>query len=309
MKVYNDIQELIGNTPLLRLKAFETKPEVEIYAKLELFNPGGSVKDRIGVSMIKDAEARGTLKAGGTIIEATAGNTGIGVALAALGKGYRVIFTVPEKFSIEKITLMKALGAEVIQTPKADGMTGAIELAEKMREEIEGAISLKQFENEENPKVHYSETGREIYEALGGEVDVFIAGAGSGGTVSGVSRYLKDQNSHIKTYVADPLGSTMGGGESGCYEIEGIGNHFVPNTMDVSVIDDFITVTDEEAFSLIKEIALRTGLFVGSSSGAALSAALKVASTLEKGKIVVVFPDRGERYFSKGIFDEVDSAV
>lgn len=304
MKVYNDIQELIGNTPLLRLKAFETKPEVEIYAKLELFNPGGSVKDRIGVSMLQDAEARGELKKGGTIVEATAGNTGIGVALAALGKGYNVIFTVPEKFSAEKISLMKALGAKVIQTPKADGMTGAIELAETLRAEIEGAISLKQFENDHNPLVHYNDTGREIYEALEGDIDVFVAGAGSGGTVSGISKYLKSQNSQIKTYVADPLGSTMGGGESGCYEIEGIGNHFVPNTMDISVIDGFITVTDEEAFALVKEIALKTGLFVGSSSGAALSAVLKVASELEKGKIVVVFPDRGERYFSKGLFDE-----
>ena len=303
MKVYQELKDLIGNTPMLRLKAFETNPQVAIYAKLELFNPGGSVKDRIGQSMIEQAEKEGVLKPESIIIEATAGNTGIGVALAALGKGYKIIFTVPEKFSVEKIALMRALGAEVIQTPKEKGMTGAIELAELMRRDIPNAISLKQFENPANPGVHYENTGKEIYEAMEGQIDVFIAGAGSGGTVSGVSKYLKEQNPLIRTYVADPLGSTMGGGPEGSYEIEGIGNHFIPITMDSSVIDGFITVTDEEAFGLVKDLAEKSGLFVGSSSGAALSAALKAAQRLEKGNIVVIFPDRGDRYFSKGLFD------
>lgn len=303
MKVYQDIKELIGNTPMLRLKAFETNPQVAIYAKLELLNPGGSVKDRIGQSMIEQAERDGLLNPGSVIIEATAGNTGIGVALAAINKGYEVIFTVPEKFSVEKIALMKALGASVIQTPKEKGMTGAIELAELMRKDIPNAISLKQFENPANPGIHYETTGKEIYEALDGQIAVFIAGAGSGGTVSGVSKYLKEQNPLIQTYVADPLGSTMGGGPEGCYEIEGIGNHFIPETMDPSVIDDFITVTDEEAFSLVKDLAKKSGLFVGSSSGAALAAALKTAENMESGNIVVIFPDRGDRYFSKGLFD------
>lgn len=303
MKVYQDIKELIGNTPMLRLKAFETNPQVAIYAKLELLNPGGSVKDRIGQSMIEQAERDGLLKPGSVIVEATAGNTGIGVALAAINKGYEVIFTVPEKFSVEKIALMKALGASVIQTPKEKGMTGAIELAELMRKDIPNAISLKQFENPANPGIHYETTGKEIYEALDGQIAVFIAGAGSGGTVSGVSKYLKEQNPLIQTYVADPLGSTMGGGPEGCYEIEGIGNHFIPETMDPSVIDDFITVTDEEAFGLVKDLAKKSGLFVGSSSGAALAAALKTAENMENGNIVVIFPDRGDRYFSKGLFE------
>lgn len=303
MRVYEDIRELVGNTPLLRLKAFEPHEGIKIYAKLELMNPGGSVKDRIGISMLDFAERNNQLVSGGTIVEATAGNTGIGIALAALNKGYRVIFTVPEKFSAEKITLMKALGAEVVQTPKEAGMTGAIERAEAIRREIPGAISLMQFENPANPKQHFETTGREIFEALGEQIDYLIAGAGSGGTVTGISKYLKSKNSQLKTMVADPLGSTMGGGEAGCYEIEGIGNHFVPATMDLSVIDEFVTVTDAEAFEHVQLLASRAGIIAGSSSGAALAATLKVAQRIDAGTLVTVFPDRGDRYFSKHLYD------
>lgn len=303
MAIYQSITDMIGKTPMLRLKAFEPKPNIEIYAKLEYTNPAGSVKDRIGKHMLDMAESNGWLKPGSTIVEATAGNTGLGIALAAIGRPYKLIFTVPEKFSVEKITLLKALGAEVVLTPKEDGMTGAITRAEQIRSAIPGAISLKQFENPANPAIHFMATGPEIYEDMDGAIDLLVAGAGSGGTISGVSRYLKSRLPQLKTLVADPLGSTMGGGEEGCYAIEGIGNHFIPDTMDMSVIDGFITVTDDEAFEKVKELALKSGIFVGSSSGAALSAAIKATEQMSTGRIVVILPDRGDRYFSKGLYD------
>ena len=209
MRVYNDIRELIGNTPMLRLHAFETKPDVKLYAKLELWNPAGSVKDRIGVYMLEDAERRGELRPGATIIEATAGNTGLGFALAALGKGYRVIFVVPTKFSQEKLLLMRALGGEIIHTPREKGMLGAAEKAEELLQTIENSISLRQFENLANPMAHYLSTGKEIYEDMDGQIDYFVAGAGTGGTYTGIMRYLKEQNPHIWGILADPIGSTM----------------------------------------------------------------------------------------------------
>ena len=224
MRVYNDIRELIGNTPMLRLHAFETKPDVKLYAKLELWNPAGSVKDRIGVYMLEDAERRGELRPGATIIEATAGNTGLGFALAALGKGYRVIFVVPTKFSQEKLLLMRALGGEIIHTPREKGMLGAAEKAEELLQTIENSISLRQFENLANPMAHYLSTGKEIYEDMDGQIDYFVAGAGTGGTYTGIMRYLKEQNPRIRGILADPIGSTMGGGEHADYNIEGIGN-------------------------------------------------------------------------------------
>lgn len=300
--VYNNITELIGNTPILKLNNLGISKDVSLFAKLEFLNPGGSVKDRIGMSMIEKAEKDELLKPGGTIIEATAGNTGIGIALAAINRGYHVIFTVPEKFSVEKIVIMEALGAKVISTPKESGMEGAIAKAKSLLEEIPNSISLLQFENPANPEVHHDQTGKEIYEALEGAIDYFVVGAGSGGTMTGVSKYLKAKNSLIQTIVADPVGSTMGGGEAGCYQIEGIGNHFIPDTMAIDLVDDFIKITDAEALYYVRELALREGLIIGTSSGAAIAAAVKLANSIEKGNIVTILPDRGERYFSKNIF-------
>lgn len=304
MSMYvNDIRELVGNTPMLKINNFNIKSGVNIFAKLEYLNPAGSVKDRIGVYMIEKAEEGGILKRGYTIIEATAGNTGLGVALGAINKGYKVIFVVPEKFSIEKQVLMKALGAEIINTPRALGMQGAIEKSQELLREIPNSISLKQFENGANPEAHYITTGPEIYLSLGDQIDYFVAGAGSGGTFTGIAKYLKEKNPNIKAVLADPIGSTIGGGEEGCYDIEGIGNNFIPGTMDIELVDNTIKVNDEESFKMVKELARKEGVIVGSSSGAAMAAALKLAETIDSGNIVTVFPDRGDRYFSKNIYD------
>ncbi|WP_298838244.1 PLP-dependent cysteine synthase family protein [Clostridium sp.] len=303
MKYINSVLENIGNTPLIKLNNLGLKEGVNIFAKLEGENPGGSVKDRVGVYMIKDAEERGILKVGYTIVEATAGNTGIGVALAAINKGYSIIFVVPEKFSVEKLTLMRALGATIINTPREDGMLGAINKAKELLNEIPNSISLQQFENDANPKAHYETTGPEIYDALDGEIDYFLAGAGSGGTFSGVMKYLKEKNENIKGILVDPDGSTIGGGEEHCYDIEGIGNNFVPTTMDLSLVQSVIKINDNEAKDKVKLIAVKEGLFVGSSSGAAIAAAIKLAETIEKGNIIIILPDRGDRYFSKNIYN------
>ncbi|MBU3100536.1 MULTISPECIES: PLP-dependent cysteine synthase family protein [Clostridium] len=303
MKYINSVLENIGNTPLIKLNNLGLKEGVNIFAKLEGENPGGSVKDRVGVYMIKDAEDRGILKVGYTIVEATAGNTGIGVALAAINKGYNIIFVVPEKFSVEKLTLMRALGATIVNTPREDGMLGAINKAKELLDEIPNSISLQQFENDANPKAHYETTGPEIYNALEGQIDYFLAGAGSGGTFSGVMKYLKEKNENIKGILVDPDGSTIGGGEEHCYDIEGIGNNFVPTTMDLNLVKSVIKITDDEAKDKVKLIAVREGLFVGSSSGAAIAAAIKLAETIDKGNIVIILPDRGDRYFSKNIYD------
>ena len=302
MKYFDDIQELIGNTSIIKLNNLNIKTGVNIFAKLENNNPGGSVKDRIGIYMIEAAEKEGKLKRGYTIIEATAGNTGIGIAIAAINKGYNIIFVVPEKFSIEKQTLMRALGAEIINTPRKDGMLGAVEKADELLLTIENSISLRQFENQANPLAHYEKTGPEIYEAMNGEIDYFVSGAGSGGTFTGVVKFLKEKNNNIKAILADPEGSTMGGGIEGCYDIEGIGNNFIPGTMNMNLVDDVIKVSDKEAYDIVKLIALKEGLIVGSSSGAAISAALKLADKIEKGNIITILPDRGDRYFSKNIY-------
>ncbi|MBQ8965164.1 cysteine synthase family protein [Ruminococcus sp.] len=299
--LYNSMRELIGRTPLVRLTNMGVSPKVNIYAKLEMYNPSGSVKDRIGEYMVKAAEKEGRLKKGGTIIEATAGNTGLGIAFAALGRGYRVIFTVPTKFSAEKQALMRALGAEVINTPRAEGMLGAVRKAEELKKEIPDSISLEQFKNPQNPLAHYETTGKEIYDDLEGRVDYLVAGAGSGGTYTGIVRYLKEHGD-TQGILADPEGSTIGGGEHFDYNIEGIGNDFIPDTMDITLVDKVIKVNDEEAFRTVKELARREGIIAGSSSGAAMAAALKLAQEIESGNIVVVFPDRGDRYFSTGLF-------
>ena len=302
MKYYNDIRDLIGNTPILKLNNISTKEGVNIYAKIEGTSPGGSCKDRVGIYMVEKAEKEGKLKSGSTIIEATAGNTGIGIALAAINKGYKIIFIVPNKFSIEKQKIMKALGAEIINTPKEEGMEGAINLANSLLSEIPNSLSLNQFKNEANPLAHYETTGRELYDGLDGQIDYFVAGAGSGGTISGVLKFLKENISEVKGILSDPVGSIIGGGQCGTYKIEGIGNNFIPETMDMSLVDDVIKVNDEEAFDAVKLLAKKEGLIVGSSSGAAFAAVLKLAEKIEEGNIVTIFPDRGDRYFSTDLF-------
>ena len=303
MGYYKSMQELIGHTPLVELSHFKLPEGVRLFAKLELWNPGGSAKDRVGQAMIEAAERNGSLSPGGTIIEATAGNTGLGIAFAALNKGYRVIFVVPEKFSAEKQVLMQALGAELVHTPPAQGMLGAAAKAEELKQEIPGAITLKQFENPANPEIHYLTTGPEIYEELDGQIDYFVSGAGSGGTFSGIMKYFREKNPGIKGVLADPWGSVIGGGEHGDYEIEGIGNDFIPATMDTSLIDKVYKITDGEALAGVRSLALKEGIFAGTSSGAALAAALKLAASGARGNIVLPIIDRAERYFSKHILE------
>ena len=302
MDVFTDVSQMIGNTPMLKLTHLGVKEGVDLYAKLELYNPAGSVKDRIGLYMIKDAEEKGLLKPGGTIVDATAGNTGIGIALAAINKGYHIIFTVPTKFSVEKQKIMQALGAEIVHTPREEGMLGADRKADEIIANTPGAISLKQFQNPANPLAHYETTGPEIYRQLDGGIDYFVAGAGSGGTFSGVTKYLKEQNPNIRGVLADPVGSIIGGGEHADYDIEGIGNDFIADTMDITLVDEVIKITDAEAFDTVKLLAKKEGILAGSSSGAALAASLKLAEKIDKGRIVVIFPDGGDRYLSQGLF-------
>ena len=303
MSYFESTQDLIGNTPIVKLSHLRLPEGVNLFAKLELYNPGGSVKDRVGRAMIEDAEKKGLLKPGGTIVEGTAGNTGLGIAFAALNRGYRVIFVVPTKFSAEKQTLMRALGADIINTPREEGMLGAEAKAEELRASIPGAVTLRQFKNMANPRAHYETTGPEIWRDLAGKIDYLVAGAGSGGTYSGVVRYLKEQNPAIRGVLADPVGSTMGGGEHGDYNIEGIGNDFVADTMDMSLVDQVVKIDDNDAFTGARELAKREGIFAGSSSGAALSAAKKLIDSGARGNIVIILPDRGDRYFSKNLYE------
>jgi cysteine synthase A len=308
-KPYESVTELIGNTPLLALNNLGLPPALRLYAKLEYWNPGGSVKDRSAVVMIEAAERSGQLKPGGVIVEGTAGNMGLGIATAALNRGYRIVFFVPTKFSAEKQMLMRALGAEVINTPREEGMRGACRRAEEFIREHPGAISLRQFENPHNPAAHYRTTGPEIFEALSGRVDYFVAGAGSGGTYSGIARYFKERNLFIRCVLADPVGSTIGGGEHGDYDIEGIGNDFIAETMDMSLVDRVVKVSDLDAIETARFLARREGLIVGTSSGAAVWAALELARDLSASvpcgpiNIVTILPDRGDRYFSKGLYE------
>ena len=302
MFYYDSMHDLIGNTPLVKLNNICENKSVKIFAKLELYNPSGSVKDRTGKYMIEDAERKGILKKGSTIVEATAGNTGLGIAFCALNKGYKVIFVVPEKFSIEKQTLMRALGAEIVNTPREGGMLGAVAKAEEIKAQIPNSVSLGQFKNMSNPLAHYETTGKEIYEALDGNIDYIVAGAGSGGTYSGVLKYAKEQNSNIKGVLADPVGSTMGGGEHSDYNIEGIGNDFIADTMDMSLVDKVIKITDAEAFEMSRKLASEEGIIAGSSSGAAMAAVIKLSREVENVNIVTIFPDRGDRYFSANLY-------
>ncbi|MED1792024.1 MULTISPECIES: cysteine synthase A [Brevibacillus] len=303
MNVFGNIKELIGNTPIVEITQFDLPEKVRLFAKLEYFNPGGSVKDRLGMELIRAAEENGQLKPGGTIIEPTAGNTGIGVALAAVGTGYKVIFCVPAKFSEEKQELMRALGAEVVNTPTEQGIKGAIAKAQELAASIPGAFVPQQFANPANPEAHYKTTGPEIWKQMDGNVNIFVAGAGSGGTFMGVARYLKEQDSSIKTVIVEPEGSILNGGESGPHKTEGIGMEFLPPFMDTSYFDAIHTILDVEAFDLVKELAAKEGMLVGSSAGAAMAAALREAKEAAPGtNIVVLFADSSERYLSKQIY-------
>ena len=304
MALFSDPKDLVKDTPLLLLEAFKVKENVNIYAKLELQNPAGGIKDRIGIHIVNQLIKQSILKPGMTIVEATAGNTGLGLAFALVNTGVKLILVIPTKFSIEKQKLLRAMGAHVVNTNENLGMQGAIDEANRIRVNLPGSISINQFDNPENPNAHYLSTGPEIYRDLDGKIDYFVAGAGSGGTYSGIVKYLKEKNSSIKGVLADPEGSIIGGGFHGHYAIEGIGNGFIPNTMDLFLVDQVIKVNDEQAFAMVNEIASKTGLFVGSSSGASLAAAIELAKTIEHGNIVTVFYDRGERYLSQNIFDE-----
>lgn len=304
MNVYGSVHELIGNTPIVEIKQLLIPNNCRIFAKLEYLNPGGSVKDRLGLSLIEEAEKSGDLLPGGTIIEPTAGNTGIGLALAAIGKGYTVKFVVPEKFSVEKQVLMRALGAEIVNTATNLGMQGAISKARELVLDIPGAFSPSQFSNPANPATYVKTLGPELWRDLDGEIDVFVAGAGTGGTFMGTSKYLKTQNPLVKTVVVEPEGSILNGGTAGSHMTEGIGMEFLPDYMDTLYFDTIHTVSDRNAFSQLRALARYEGLLVGSSSGAAFHGALREAETAKEGShIVTIFPDSSERYLSQHIYD------
>lgn len=307
--IHKSLTELIGKTPLLELTNYEKKYDLvtKLVAKLEYFNPAGSVKDRIAYAMIKDAEEKGILKEGSTIIEPTSGNTGIGIASVATAKGYRAILTMPETMSVERRNLLKAYGAEVVLTDGTKGMKGAIAKAEELAKEIPNSFIPAQFENPANPEIHYETTGPEIWEDTDGKVDIFVSGIGTGGTITGVGKFLKEKNSNIKIIAVEPADSpVLSKGVSGSHKIQGIGAGFVPNTLDTTVYDEVITVQNEDAFKTGREIALTEGVLVGISSGAALWAAAELAKREEnEGKtIVVLLPDTGDRYLSTALFAE-----
>lgn len=306
-KIIKKLTELIGNTPLVELDKFSANKGLDkpVIAKVEYFNPGGSVKDRIALAMIEDAEEKGLLKPGSTIIEPTSGNTGVGLALVAAVKGYKLILTMPETMSIERRNLVKAYGATVKLTSGKDGMKGAIKAAEELRDSIKGSVILQQFENLANPEKHYRSTGEEIWRDTDGKVDIFVAGVGTGGTVSGVGKYLKEKNPNVKIVAVEPSDSpVLSGGQSGPHKIQGIGAGFIPNTYNAAVVDEVFQVENDEAILAGRQLAQQDGLLVGISSGAAAFAAAEIAKRPEnKGKtIVTLFPDTGERYLSTVLY-------
>lgn len=306
-KIIKKLTELIGNTPLVELDKFSANKGLDkpVIAKVEYFNPGGSVKDRIALAMIEDAEEKGLLKPGATIIEPTSGNTGVGLALVAAVKGYKLILTMPETMSIERRNLVKAYGATVKLTSGKDGMRGAIKAAEELRDSIKGSVILQQFENLANPEKHYRSTGEEIWRDTDGKVDIFVAGVGTGGTVSGVGKYLKEKNPNVKIVAVEPSDSpVLSGGQSGPHKIQGIGAGFIPNTYNAAVVDEVFQVENDEAILAGRQLAQQDGLLVGISSGAAAFAAAEIAKRPEnKGKtIVTLFPDTGERYLSTVLY-------
>ncbi len=309
MRTFDKITDLIGNTPILKLNNYIALNELpaNIYAKLEYFNPAGSVKDRIAKAMIDDAEAKGALKPGAVIIEPTSGNTGIGLAAVAASKGYRIILTMPETMSVERRNLLKAYGAELVLTDGAKGMKGAIAKAEELAQQIEGGFIPSQFTNSANPTAHFNTTGPEIWEDTDGKVDIFVAGVGTGGTVSGVGKYLKSKNPNVKVVAVEPAGSpVLSKGVAGPHKIQGIGAGFVPETLDTKIYDEIIAVENEDAFATGRTLARKEGLLVGISSGAAVYAASQLAKRPEnKGKnIVVLLHDTGDRYLSTPMFAE-----
>ena len=306
-KIIKKLTELIGNTPLVELDKFSANKGLDkpVIAKVEYFNPGGSVKDRIALAMIEDAEEKGLLKPGATIIEPTSGNTGVGLALVAAVKGYKLILTMPETMSIERRNLVKAYGATVKLTSGKDGMKGAIKAAEELRDSIKGSVILQQFENLANPDKHYRSTGEEIWRDTDGKVDIFVAGVGTGGTVSGVGKYLKEKNPNVKIVAVEPSDSpVLSGGQSGPHKIQGIGAGFIPTTYNAAVVDEVFQVENDEAILAGRQLAQQDGLLVGISSGAAAFAAAEIAKRPEnKGKtIVTLFPDTGERYLSTVLY-------
>lgn len=307
--IYSSMEDLIGGTPLLELKKIEKEFDLKarILAKLEYFNPAGSVKDRIAKEMILDAEEKGILKSGSTIIEPTSGNTGIGLAAVGTARGYKVILVMPETMSVERRMMMKAYGAEIVLSEGSKGMKGAIAKAEELHQSIPGSIIPGQFDNSANPRAHYKTTGPEIWEDTDGEVDIFIAGVGTGGTISGVGKYLKEKKPNVEVIAVEPKGSpVLSEGHPGPHKIQGIGAGFVPKTLDTSIYDKVVTAVEEDAYKAARDMGKREGILVGISSGAALSVAIEEAKKLEnEGKtIVVLLPDTGDRYFSTPLFKE-----
>jgi cysteine synthase len=304
LRVADDITELVGETPMLRLKRIVPAGSAAVFAKLEYLNPGGSVKDRAAIGIIKRAEEEGRLAPGGTIVEATAGNTGIGLALIGVNRGYKVRLFVPEGFSQEKVIIMRALGAEVTRTPDAEGMQGAINRAKELVATDPKAFMAGQFENLANPDYHYETTAHEIFEQMDGNIDAVVLGCGTAGTFSGVARYLKEKSPQVLGVLVETQGSIYGGGQPGPHKVEGIGASFIPKTFDRSVCDEVIMVMDEDAFDMVKALAAQEGVLAGSSGGAAVFASLQVAKKLGAGKrVVTIIPDSAERYLSKKIFE------
>ena len=304
LRVADSITELMGQTPMLRLRRVTAAGMADIYAKLEFLNPGGSVKDRAALGMILDAEARGLLQPGSTIVEATAGNTGVGLALVGVNRGYKVVLYVPEGFAEEKCILMRGFGAIVERTPEAEGMSGAIRRAQALAKDRPDVFAALQFENPANPAFHHDTTAREIWEQMEGRVDAFVAGVGTGGTFSGVARFMKEKNPQILTVAVETQGSVLQGGEPGPHKVEGIGASFVPRTFDRSVTDEIVRVMDADAFAMVKRLASEEGVLAGSSAGAIVHAALDIAARLGPGKrVATIIPDSAERYLSKKIFE------
>jgi cysteine synthase A len=302
--VADDITDLVGGTPMLRLKRLVPAGSADVFAKLEYLNPGGSVKDRAAIGIIRRAEQEGKLTPGGTIVEATAGNTGIGLALIGVNRGYKVRLFVPEKFSEEKVTIMRALGAEVERTPDEEGMKGAIGRAKELVASLKGAFMAGQFENQANPEYHHETTAPEIFEQMDGKVDAVVLGCGTCGTFSGVARYMKEHVPGVLAVAVETQGSILGGGKQGPHKVEGIGVSFIPATFDASVCDEVIAVNDENAFGTVKRLAALEGVLAGSSGGAAVFAALEIAKRLGAGKrVATIIPDSAERYLSKKIFE------